>query len=168
MDTPERESIEFDVVIVGAGPSGLSAACQIKKQAAEQGKEVNVCVLEKGAEVGAHIFSGAVIETKALDELFPTWKEDGFALGQPVAKDEVYLLRDESRATELPHWAVPPSMHNDNNYIVSVANLCRWLAEQAEELGVEIFPGFTAADVIFDDNGKVCGVATGDMGVGVV
>ena len=166
MDTPERESIEFDVVIVGAGPSGLSAACQIKKQAAEQGKEVNVCVLEKGAEVGAHIFSGAVIETKALDELFPTWKEDGFALGQPVAKDEVYLLRDESRATELPHWAVPPSMHNDNNYIVSVANLCRWLAEQAEELGVEIFPGFTAADVIFDDNGKVCGVATGDMGVG--
>ena len=118
MDTPERESIEFDVVIVGAGPSGLSAACQIKKQAAEQGKEVNVCVLEKGAEVGAHIFSGAVIETKALDELFPTWKEDGFALGQPVAKDEVYLLRDESRATELPHWAVPPSMHNDNNYIV--------------------------------------------------
>ena len=157
----ERESMEYDVVIVGAGPSGLSAAIRLKQLAAENGQEVNVCVLEKGSEVGAHILSGAVIETRALDELLPDWKERGAPLHTPATEDRFLLLTRET-SYRLP---TPPQMNNHGNYIISLGNLCRWLATQAEELGVEIYPGFAAAEVLYDDDGAVVGVATGDMGV---
>jgi electron-transferring-flavoprotein dehydrogenase len=156
-----RESMEFDVVIVGAGPSGLSTAIRLKQLNAD----LNVCVLEKGSEVGAHILSGAVLEPRALNELFDNWQELGAPLNTPVTKDEVYLLKDGELSKELPHALVPNTMKNDGNYIVSVGNLCRWLAEQAEGLGVEIFPGFAAAEVLYHEDGRVKGVATGDMGV---
>ncbi|WP_233401723.1 electron transfer flavoprotein-ubiquinone oxidoreductase [Marinomonas ostreistagni] len=156
-----RESMEFDVVIVGAGPSGLSTAIRLKQLNAD----LNVCVLEKGSEVGAHILSGAVLEPRALNELFDNWQELGAPLNTPVTKDEVYLLKDGELSKELPHALVPNTMKNDGNYIVSVGNLCRWLAEQAEGLGVEIFPGFAAAEILYHDDGRVKGVATGDMGV---
>ena len=156
-----RESMEFDVVIVGAGPSGLSTAIRLKQLNAD----LNVCVLEKGSEVGAHILSGAVLEPRALNELFDNWQELGAPLNTPVTKDEVYLLKDGELSKELPHALVPNSMKNDGNYIVSVGNLCRWLAEQAEGLGVEIFPGFAAAEILYHEDGRVKGVATGDMGV---
>lgn len=165
----ERESMAFDIVIVGAGPSGLSAACRLAQLAQENQQELTICVVEKGSEVGAHILSGAVIESRALDELFPDWKERGAPLNTPVVKDELYLLKDAEKATLLPDMAIPKTMHNTghglNNYIVSVGNLCRWLAEQAEALGVEIYPGFPASDILQDENGTVIGVATGDMGV---
>ncbi len=157
----EREAMEFDVVVVGAGPSGLSAAIRLKQLAAEAGREVNVCVLEKGSEVGAHILSGAVIEPRALDELIPDWKEKGAPLLTP-AGDDRFLMLSESSSIRLP---TPPQMHNEGNYIVSLGNVCRWLAEQAEALGVEIFPGFAAAEVLYDESGAVRGVATGDMGI---
>ena len=156
-----RESMEFDVVIVGAGPSGLSTAIRLKQLNAD----LNVCVLEKGSEVGAHILSGAVLEPRALNELFDNWQELGAPLNTPVTKDEVYLLKDGELSKELPHALVPNTMKNDGNYIVSVGNLCRWLAEQAEGLGVEIFPGFAAAEILYHEDGRVKGVATGDMGV---
>ncbi|SBS33905.1 Electron transfer flavoprotein-ubiquinone oxidoreductase [Marinomonas aquimarina] len=156
-----RESMEFDVVIVGAGPSGLSTAIRLKQLNAE----LNVCVLEKGSEVGAHILSGAVLEPRSLNELFENWQELGAPLNTPVTKDEVYLLKDGELSKEIPHSLVPNSMKNDGNYIVSVGNLCRWLAEQAEGLGVEIFPGFAAAEILYHEDGTVKGVATGDMGV---
>ncbi len=163
----EREAMEFDVVIVGAGPAGLSAACSLMKQAQDAGQELMVCVVEKGSEVGAHILSGAVFETRALDELFPDWKSMGAPLKTPVTEDQIYLFRDKEKATRIPAWMSPASMHNDGNYVISLGNLCRWLAEQAEALGVEIFPGFAASEVLYNEDGSVKGVATGDMGVGV-
>lgn len=161
MDAVERESMPYDVVIVGAGPAGLAAACRIKQINAD----VSVCVLEKGSEVGAHIVSGAVFEPKVLDELFPNWKELGAPLNTPVSGDDVLWLSNDQLSKKVPGWAVPYTMHNTGNYIISLANLCRWLAEQAEGLGVDIFPGFAAAEILFGDDGQVKGVATGDMGL---
>lgn len=161
----ERESMEYDVVIVGAGPSGLSAAIRLKQLAAEKGQEVSVCVLEKGSEVGAHILSGNVIDPKALNELIPDWKEKGAPLNTPVTDDRFYILSDKG-GIRIPQFLLPPLMHNDGNYAISLGNLCRWLAGQAEELGVEIYPGFAAAEVLFNEDGSVKGVATGDMGIG--
>ncbi|WP_022962532.1 electron transfer flavoprotein-ubiquinone oxidoreductase [Halopseudomonas pelagia] len=161
----EREFMEFDVVIVGAGPSGLAAACRIKKQAAETGQEVSVCVVEKGSEVGAHILSGAVFEPRALEELFPDWKELGAPLNTPVTRDDIYMLTSEEKATKVPGMLVPKTMHNEGNYIISLGNLCRWMAQQAENLGVEVYPGFAAQEALIDENGVVTGILTGDLGV---
>jgi electron-transferring-flavoprotein dehydrogenase len=158
----ERETMEFDVMIVGAGPSGLAASIRLKQLCAESGKELSVCVVEKGSEVGAHILSGAVIEPRALAELIPDWKEKGAPLNVP-ASDDRFIFLTESKAITL---MTPPQMHNEGNYIVSLGNLCRWLATEAEALGVEIYPGFAAAEVLYGEKGEVIGVATGDMGVG--
>ena len=161
----EREFMEFDVVIVGAGPSGLSAACRLKQKAADAGKELSVCVVEKGSEVGAHILSGAVFETRALDELFPNWKELGAPLNTPVQRDDIYLLKNAENGQKIPDFFVPKTMHNQGNYIISLGNLCRWLAEQAENLGVEVYPGFAAQEALINEDGAVYGILTGDMGV---
>ena len=161
----ERESMEFDVVIVGAGPAGLSTACQLMKLAQEKEQELMVCVVEKGSEVGAHILSGAVFEPRALNELFPDWKEKGAPLNTAVTGDDIYLFNGENNAVKLPSFSVPKTMHNEGNYIVSMGNVCRWLAEQAEQLGVEIFPGFPAQDIIYNEDGSVGGIITGDMGL---
>ncbi|ROR35221.1 electron transfer flavoprotein-ubiquinone oxidoreductase [Inmirania thermothiophila] len=158
----EREAMPFDVVIVGAGPAGLSAAIRLRQLAAEHDRDLSVCVLEKGSEVGAHILSGCVIEPRSLDELIPDWRERGAPLHTPVTEDR-FLFLTERGARRLP---TPPQMRNHGNYIISLGNLCRWLAEQAEALGVEIFPGFAAAEVLYDEDGAVRGVATGDMGIG--
>jgi electron-transferring-flavoprotein dehydrogenase len=154
----DRESMEYDVVIVGAGPSGLAAAVRLK----QINPDLSVCVLEKGSEVGAHILSGAVMEPRALDELIPDWKEKGAPLNTP-ATDDSFLFLTETRSFKLP---TPPQMHNHGNYIVSLGSVCRWLGAQAEELGVEIFPGFAAAETLYHADGSVKGVATGDMGIG--
>ncbi len=158
----QRETMEYDVVIVGAGPSGLAAAIRLKQLAAAASREIAVCVIEKGSEVGAHILSGAVFEPRALDELIPDWRERGAPLNTPAAEDRFVLLT-ETRAIRLP---TPPQMNNHGNYVISLGNLCRWLAGQAEALGVEIYPGFAAAEVLYDDAGRVRGVATGSMGIG--
>lgn len=161
----EREFMEFDVVIVGAGPSGLSAACRLKQKAADAGKEISVCVVEKGSEVGAHILSGAVFEPRALNELFPDWKELGAPLNTEVKRDDIYMLKNADSAIKVPGLFVPKTMHNEGNYIISLGNLCRWLAQQAEALGVEIYPGFAAQEALIDENGVVRGIVTGDLGV---
>ena len=161
----ERESMPYDVVIVGAGPAGLSAAIRLKQVAAEKGADVSVCVLEKGSEVGAHILSGAVIDPQSLDELLPDWREQGCPLAEvPVTENLHWVLTRTGKLT-LPHLWTPPFLHNKGTYTGSLGNLCRWLAGKAEELGVEIFPGFAAAEILFHDDGSVKGVATGDMGV---
>jgi len=161
----ERESMEFDVVIVGAGPAGLASACRLMQLAQENEQELMVCVVEKGSEVGAHILSGAVFEPRALNELFPDWKEKGAPLNTPVVGDDIYLLNNKDSGIKLPNFSVPKTMHNHGNYIVSMGNVCRWLAEQAEQLGVEIFPGFAAQEVIYNEDGSVGGIITGDMGL---
>jgi electron-transferring-flavoprotein dehydrogenase len=158
----QRETMEYDVVIIGAGPSGLAAAIRLKQLAAASEREIAVCVIEKGSEVGAHILSGAVFEPRALDELIPDWKERGAPLITPAAEDRFVLLT-ATKAIRLP---TPPQMNNHGNYIISLGNLCRWLAGQAEELGVEIYPGFAGAEVLYDEAGRVRGVATGTMGIG--
>ena len=163
-EAQERDSMEFDVVIVGAGPSGLSAAIRLKQLCVEHDVDLGICILEKGSEVGAHILSGAVLEPRAIDELLPDWKDRGAPLNTPVT-DEKFLFLTEGRAVRLPNFLLPPQLNNHGNYIVSLGNLCRWLASQAEEMGVEIFPGFAAAEVVYNDQGDVKGVATGDMGV---
>jgi len=159
----EREAMEFDVVIVGGGPAGLAAAIRLKQLAGENGEEFSVCLIEKGAEIGAHILSGAVIDPRALDELLPDWKTTGAPLNAPVSEDR-FLILSESGATQLPNALLPGCFHNAGNYVISLGNLCRWLGEQAEALGVEIYPGFAGAEVLFDENGAVKGIATGDMG----
>ena len=157
----ERESMEYDVVIVGAGPSGLAAACRLK----QLNPEITVCVVEKGSEVGAHILSGAVLEPRAMNELFPDWKERGAPLNIEVKKDKFFFYTGAKSAIKLPNFFIPKPTHNDGNYIVSMGNVCRWLADQAEAMEVDIYPGFAAAEVVYNDDGSVKGIATGDMGV---
>ncbi len=160
----ERESMSYDVVIAGAGPAGLATAIRLKQLAAERQQELSVCVLEKGSEVGAHILSGAVIDPIALNELIPDWQAKGAPLHTPVTEEHFLVLTESSR-WQIPNGLLPPLMRNDGCYIASLGDLCRWLAQQAEELGVEIYCGFAAAEVLYDTNGAVIGVATGDMGI---
>ncbi len=161
----DRESMPYDVVIVGAGPAGLSAAIRLKQLAAEREADISVCVLEKGSEVGAHILSGAVIDPQSLDELLPDWRDAGCPLAEVPVTENLHWVLTKAGKVNLPHLWTPPFLHNKGTYTGSLANLCRWLAGKAEELGVEIFPGFAAAEILFNDDGSVKGVATGDMGV---
>ncbi len=161
----ERESMEFDVVIVGAGPAGLATACRLSQLAREQGGELNVAVVEKGAEIGAHILSGNVFEPRALDELIPDWRERDVPVRTEVKGDLVHYLTGATRSVQVPGAFVPRPMHNKGNYIISLGRLCQWLGAEAESLGVNVFPGFAAADVAYDAEGRVRGVLTSDMGL---
>ncbi len=159
----QREAMEFDVVIVGGGPAGLASAIRLKQLAGENGSELSVCLIEKGAEIGAHILSGAVMDPRALNELLPNWQQDGAPLNAAVSEDRFYIL-SETGAMKVPNSLLPKCFHNEGNYVISLGNVCRWLGEQAEALGVEIYPGFAGAEVLFAENGAVKGIATGDMG----
>lgn len=165
-ETVERDSMEVDVVIVGGGPAGLATACRLMQLSGERGQEISVVLLEKGSEVGAHILSGAVFEPRALNELFPDWKDRGAPLNTPVSEDQVLMFRNATKAIHMPHWMHPKPMRNEGNYIISLGEVCRWLGEQAESLGVEIYPGFPASEVLFHEDGSIKGVATGEMGRG--
>ncbi len=161
----DREFMKYDVVIVGAGPAGLAAAIRLKQQAQRDGTEVSVCIVEKGSEVGAHILSGAVMDPIAISELIPDWQQQGAPLNQPVSEDR-FLFLSMTGSMQVPNWMLPACFKNHGNYVISLANVCRWLGTQAEALGVEIYPGFAASEVLFNENGSVKGIATGDMGIG--
>ena len=162
----ERESMEFDVVIVGGGPSGLAAACRLAQMAEADGKELSVVVVEKGSEIGAHVLSGNVFEPRALDELYPDWQEEGAPVKTAVKGDIIHYLTGEKSAVRVPGLFLPAPMHNKGNYIISLGRLCQWLGEKAEAAGINVFPGFAASEVLYDDDGRVKGVVTSDMGIG--